>query len=466
MHPLSLVRAAPAGYTAKMPLPDQSKQPQTCDTLVSAGHLITLNPQQPDVIEQGSVAYSAGQILAAGPSTELLEQFTPAQHIDLGQHILLPGLVNTHGHAGMTLLRGLGDGNGLQAWLEDVIWPLERDHMSNDFVRDGTDLALAEMLRSGTTCFSDMYFMPQIVAQRVQVAGMRAQLAFPVIDVPNAWSANAEAGISQGLELYDAMRHEPLVNIAFGPHSTYTLSRDTLAKVGTFADEIDARIEIHLHENLAEVTGKQRPLALLQELGMLNPRLQAVHMTQLLEPEIELLAQMGVHVSHCPSSNMKLSSGRCRVGQLQAAGINVGLGTDGAASNDALDMLQETRQAVLLARLGDGAQALTAKRALEMATIDGARLLGLDHQIGSLEPGKAADMIAVDTQALALQPLHDPIAQLVHCAGNYQITDAWVAGRRLLGQGELLTLDQADILQRANSWRERLKRAAPASLAL
>lgn len=446
-----------------MPPTDQSKQPQACDRIVTAAHLITLDAQQPDVIEQGAVAFSAGQILAAGPSADLLAQYTPAQHIDLKQHILLPGLVNTHGHAAMSLLRGLGDGNSLQAWLEDVIWPLERDHISNEFVRDGTDLAMAEMLRSGTTCFSDMYFMPQIVAQRVQAAGLRAQLAFPVIDVPNAWSANAEVGMSQGLELYDSMRHEPLVNIAFGPHSTYTLTRDTLAKVCTFADEIEARIEIHLHENAAEVENKQRPLALLQELGMLNPRLQAVHMTQLLEHEVELLAQMGVQVSHCPASNMKLASGRCPVGQLHAAGINVGLGTDGAASNDALDMLQETRQAVLLARLGDGAQALTAKRALQMATIDGARVLGLDQQIGSLEAGKAADMIAVDSRALALQPLHDPIAQLVHCAGNYQISDAWVAGRRLLGEGELLTLDQADIVARASSWRERLHIAQPAN---
>jgi 5-methylthioadenosine/S-adenosylhomocysteine deaminase len=444
-----------------MPLTDQSKPPQACDSLVTAAHLITLDAQQPDVIEHGAIAFSAGKILAAGLTAELLEQFVPAQRVDLGQHILLPGLVNTHGHAAMTLLRGLGDGNSLQTWLENVIWPLERDHISNDFVRDGTDLALAEMLRSGTTCFSDMYFMPQIAAQQVQAAGMRAQLAFPVIDVPNAWSANAEAGMSQGLELYDSMRHEPLVNIAFGPHSTYTLSRDTLSKVCTYADEMDARIEIHLHENAAEVSGKQRPIALLQELGMLNPRLQAVHMTQLLDQEIELLAQMGVQISHCPSSNMKLASGRCPVGQLQVAGINVGLGTDGAASNDALDMLQETRQAVLLARLGDGAQALTAKRALQMATIDGARVLGLDQQIGSLEPGKAADMIAVDSQALALQPLHDPIAQLIHCAGNYQVSDAWVAGRRLLSQGELLTLDQADIVQRASRWRERLQPAQP-----
>lgn len=446
-----------------MPPIDQSNQPQACDTLVTADHLITLDTNQPDVIDQGAVAFSAGQILAAGPASELLAAYAPAQQINLGQHILLPGLVNTHGHAAMTLLRGLGDGNSLQAWLEDVIWPLERDHISNEFVRDGTDLAIGEMLRSGTTCFSDMYFMPQIAAQQAQRAGIRAQLAFPVIDVPNAWSANAEAGMSQGLELHDAMRHEPLINIAFGPHSTYTLSQETLAKVCTYADEIEARVEIHLHENAAEVTGKQRPIALLQELGMLNPRLQAVHMTQLQTQEIELLAQMGVQVSHCPASNMKLASGRCPIGQLHSAGINVGLGTDGAASNDALDMLQETRQAVLLARLGDGAQALTAKRALEMATIDGARVLGLDQQIGSLEAGKAADMIAVDSKALALQPLHDPIAQLVHCAGSYQVSDVWVAGRRLLGQGELLTMDQDDIVQRAAHWRERLQTATAAT---
>ena len=428
----------------------------TADTLIYAGHIVPVVPRG-QVLEDHALAVTDGRISGVLPAAEAAT-IKAGEEIHLPHHVLLPGLVNAHGHAAMTLMRGYADDLALAPWLENYIWPAETRHMSPEFVRDGTDLALAEMIRSGTTFFSDMYFFPNVVAERAQRAGMRCQLSFPIFDFPSAWGQDADDYISKGLALRDDLKHSDLVSVVFGPHAPYTVNEAALTKVATLANELDLVIHTHLHETAQEVTDfeqsrGQRPLARLNELGLIGPRTQCVHMTELTEEEIALLATVGAHVIHCPESNMKLASGRCPVSELMAAGVNVALGTDSAASNNDLSMPGEMRSAALLAKLGQGdATALPADVVLEMATINGARAMGLQDQLGSLEAGKLADLIAVDFNQPETQPVYHPVSQLVYAADAAQVTHAWVAGRPLMRDRELLTMDLEDTLSRAAQW--------------
>jgi 5-methylthioadenosine/S-adenosylhomocysteine deaminase len=371
----------------------------TAETLIHAGYIVPVVPRG-QVLENHALAMKQGRITAILPSEEAGD-IDAAEEIHLPHHVLLPGFINAHGHAAMTLLRGYADDLALAPWLENYIWPAEARHVSQEFVRDGTDLALAEMIRSGTTFFSDMYFFPNVVAERAQRAGLRCQLSFPIFDFPSAWGQDADDYISKGLALRDDLKHSDLVSVVFGPHAPYTVNPDALAKVATLANELDLVIHTHLHETAQEVADFEaaqgcRPLAKLHELGLIGPRTQCVQMTELDEEEIALLATVGAHVIHCPESNMKLASGRCPVSELQAAGINVALGTDSAASNNDLSMAGEMRSAALLAKLGEGdATALPAETVLEMATINGARAMGLQDDIGSGDPADLPPGIAI-----------------------------------------------------------------------
>lgn len=435
------------------------------DTIIFAKWVIPVVPEG-RVLDAHAVLLSGDRIAAVVPNSEarsLIESTGVAQVVELPQHALLPGLINCHGHAAMTLLRGYADDYPLMPWLEDYIWPIEGRHMSAQFVSDGVELALAEMLRSGTTCFSDMYFFPNITAQRSAQAGMRCQISFPVFDFATVWGADADDYISKGLSLRDDFKHSELVNVVFGPHATYTVNKAALAKIATLAAELDLPVHIHLHETAEEVdeavqaTG-MRPLAYLHELGLLGPRTQCVHMTTLQAAEIELLAATGAHVIHCPDANMKLASGICPVVTLQGAGVNVALGTDGAAGNNNLDMFGEMRSAALLAKVSQGdATALPASTALSMATINGARALGMQDKLGSIESGKLADLIAVDLAAPATQPVHNPLSQLVYAASASQVSHSWIGGRCLMADGELLHLDLPAILQRAGTWVDTIR---------
>lgn len=440
---------------------DESGAPQMADLIVRAGHVIPVEPAG-EVLRDHCVAVADGRIAGVFPAEEL-DRWQAEDTLHLPDHALLPGLVNAHGHGAMSLLRGYADDLPLMPWLEEHIWPAESAHVSEAFVRDGMELALAEMLLSGTTTFTDMYFFPEIVADICDRAGVRCQLAFPVFEFPTAWGSGADEYISKGLALRDACKSRERVSIAFGPHSTYTVSEDSLAKVATYAAELDMAVHIHLHETTGEVlqaveaTG-ERPLDTLHRLGLLGPRTQCVHMTDLGRQDIATLAQTGAHVVHCPQSNMKLASGACPVTALRAAGVNVALGTDGAASNNDLNLFNEMHSAALLAKLHESdAAALPASAALEMATLGGARALGLEGETGSLTAGKQADMIAVDMATPATQPLYNPISQLVYAANGSTVTHSWVAGRTLLRERELQTLDLADILQRSAAWAETIR---------
>jgi len=434
---------------------------QQIDTLIHARWII---PVEPDarVLEYHSLAIHDGRILAIVPTAQA-EQDYQAQHTQqLPQHALLPGMINTHTHAAMTLFRGLADDLPLMEWLHDHIWPAEANWVNSEFVHDGTQLAIAEMLRGGTTCFNDMYFFPDEIARVATQAGIRAAIGLIIIDFPTAWANDADEYLSKGLQLHDRYRNDPLISTVFAPHAPYTVSDQPLQRIQTLSEELDIPIHIHVHETADEIKQsleqhQLRPLARLEQLGMLTPHLLAVHMTQLDDDEITRLAEAGVHVLHCPESNLKLASGFCPIDQLHRAGINIALGTDGAASNNDLDMFGEMRSAALLAKAVAGdASAIPAATALQMATINGARALGIDNETGSLLPGKAADVIAVQLDDIEAEPLYHPLSHIVYACSRDKVSDVWVAGRHLLSKRRLTTMDEAAIRQRSRVWQEKI----------
>ncbi len=410
-----------------------------------------------------AVVVNDGRIVAVMPSTEARLKYRGRSSVELPGKVLLPGLVNTHGHAAMALLRGLADDLPMMRWLTEYIWPAESRWVSADFVRDGTAVAISEMLLSGTTCFSDMYFFPDVTARLAAQTGIRTQLAAPILEFATAWGENADEYIHKALALHDEYRDHPLVRIAFGPHAPYSVSPKTLGKVSTLAEELDLCIQMHVHETREEITQAvadhgHRPLGHLAELELLSPRLQCVHMTQVEPGEPELLARHGVHVVHCPSSNLKLASGFCPAADLVQAGVNVALGTDGAASSNHLDLFSEMRLAALLAKAVSGdAAAVDARQALEMATLNGARALGLEAEIGSLEPGKSADMIAVSCAGVGQWPLHHPESQLVYTQVGPAVTHSWIQGKAVVRGGALVEIDLAELQGRVAQWQTRLQ---------
>ena len=434
---------------------------QSVDTLVEARWVIPVEPEGV-VLEHHAVVVDDGRIRAILPHGEARSGYSAHQVVELGEHVVLPGLVNAHTHAGMTLMRGLADDVPLMRWLKDHIWPVESRWVGDEFVRDGTTLAVAEMLRGGTTCFNDMYFYPADAGRAAAAAGMRCVVGMIVLDFPTVWAGGADEYLARATEVHDEFRSHPLVDTAFAPHAPYTVSDAPLERIRTLADELDVPVHIHLHETRGEVESAvaasgARPFARLDRLGLVTPRLVAVHMTELEESEIERIAECGAHVVHCPESNLKLASGFCPVAKLLAAGVDVALGTDGAASNNDLDMIQEMRTASLVAKaVARDATAVPAHRAISMATIAGARALGRDDEIGSLAPGKAADMIAVDLGAVETQPVYDAASQIAFSASRRQVSDVWVAGRALLRNGALLTVDEVRLLERAVVWRRRI----------
>jgi 5-methylthioadenosine/S-adenosylhomocysteine deaminase len=436
-------------------------EPVKIDTLLEARWIIPVEPAG-KVLKNHTLAIDQGVIQAIIPNDEAQAQFDPREHVVLNHHALIPGLVNLHTHAAMTLMRGLADDLPLMEWLNNHIWPAETRHVDSGFVFDGTRLACAEMLRAGVTCFNDMYFFPEAAVQAVLASGMRAAVGMIAIDFPTAYASDADDYLAKGLALRDDYNPHPLLSFCFAPHAPFTVSDRVFAKILTYAEQLDLPIHIHLHETADEVadslkTHGMRPIERMQKLGLLGPNLIAVHMIHVTEDEIELMARLGCTVAHCPSSNLKLASGFAPASTMLGAGMNVGLGTDGAASNNRLRMFEEMRLAALLAKGQTGrADVLPAWQALEMATLNGAKALGLDSVIGSLLPGKAADITAVDFSSLELAPCYDPVSHLVYAAGREHVSHVWVNGKILLDRGELTTLDGEELLRRAGFWREQI----------
>jgi len=430
------------------------------DLLISARWIIPIIPEG-QVFENCSVAIQGGDIVSLLPTAEALRKYAPQQHVELSNHALIPGLVNAHGHAAMTLLRGFADDYPLKTWLEQHIWPVEMRWVSDTFVQDGTELAIAEMIRSGTSCFSDMYFFPENAAKAASHAGIRSQIAFPVFDFPSPWGRGPDEYIHKGLQLRDDYKGRELTRIAFGPHAPYTLSDEPLRKIASYAEELDTCVQIHLHETAGEVSDSlkqfgMRPIQRLKELEFFSPLTQCVHMTTLDDSDIETIAAYNAQVIHCPESNLKLASGLCPVAKLLDTGINVALGTDGAASNNDLNMFGELHTAALVAKAVAGDPTVVdAHKALQLATINGARALGWADRIGSIEVGKAADLAAVELGTIESEPLYNPASQLVYTNSGSRVSHLWVNGAALMSERQLLTVNEQEILIKARQWRRK-----------
>ena len=438
---------------------------QQCDILIEAAWCLPVDDDD-SVLAQHAVAITDGRIVDLLPAAEARRRYAPGALIERPTHVLLPGFVNAHTHAAMTLLRGYGDDLPLERWLKERIWPAEQRTVSAEMVRDGTRHAIAEMLRGGITSFGDQYFFPEAVAEAAVEAQIRAVIATPVVEFRNAWAEDAAECLSKGAALvHDRYVDEPLISAAFAPHSTATVSDESFAALRVLSDQLDCRVQIHLHETSREIADElassgRRPFARLKELGLVNASLLAVHAVHLDDDELELCAERNVGIVHCPRSNLKLASGIADVERYRRAGVTVGLGTDGAASNNELDLLGELRTAALLAKARSGdAAALPAPAAIRMATLDGAIALGIDADTGSIMAGKWADVVCVDLAGLNSQPLYDPASQLVYTAHAEQVSDVWVAGRHQLEGGTLLHIDIDEILSRSGEWQQRIAAA-------
>jgi 5-methylthioadenosine/S-adenosylhomocysteine deaminase len=461
MSPLGVSRSGHRrrpGYTGAplMVLPMQA-----IDLLVAARWVIPVEPAG-HVLEHHSIAIQGGRIEAVLPSDEAAARYDARSRIERPRHVVLPGFVNAHTHGAATLMRGLGGGLPLDRWLREVIWPIEQRWMGPEFVRDGTELAIAGMLTSGTTCFADMQLFPESAAAAAATLHMRACVGLPVVDAASSWAGTTDEYITKGLALHDEYRDDPLITTAFAPHAPYTVSDSTLTRIRRAADEIELPVFMHLHETASEIEqavtrSGERPLARLDRLGLANPLLAAVHMTHADEGDVALLADRGVSVVHCPQSNLKFGSGVSPVVAMLARGINVALGTDGAASNNDLDMLDEMRTAALIAAGSSGnPAALGPHEVLRMATLNSAGVLGLADVTGSIVAGKWADLACIDLGGVHTQPVYDPATQIVYSASRQDVTDVWVAGRAAVTAGALGRIDTAELLARADRWRERI----------
>jgi 5-methylthioadenosine/S-adenosylhomocysteine deaminase len=430
------------------------------DILIHADWVIPV--ETPGVLEHHSIAIEDGRITAIAARAEAQSQIDARQTIDLPGHALIPGLINAHTHSAMSLFRGLADDMPLMNWLNDHIWPAEASWVHEEFVADGSRLAIAEMIRGGTTCFNDMYFFPDVTGRVAAQAGMRATVGLIIIDFPSAWATDADDYFDRAIAVHDQFRNDPLVRTAFAPHAPYSVSDTPLRRVAVLANELELPVHLHVHETAAEVRGGieqfgARPIERLRQLDLVNPALLAVHMTQLEQREIELFAESGAQVVHCPESNLKLASGYCPVVKLLERGIQVALGTDGAASNNDLDMLGEMQSAALQAKGMNGdACALPAEQALRMACLNGARALGIGDETGSLTVGKSADIVAVDLLQPETQPVFNPVSQIVYAAGREQVRHVWIRGRQVLNNRALTTIDLPQTLERATAWRDKI----------
>lgn len=431
------------------------------DQIIEARWVIPVVPRG-TVLEHHAVVLDGARIVAVLPATEARQRYVARQELRLPDHALIPGLINLHTHAAMSLMRGLADDQTLMDWLERHIWPAESSALDEHFVADGTLVASAEMLRGGTTLFNDMYFFPRAAAKAVARSGIRAALGLVVLDFPTPYAADAEDYLFKGLAVRDELMGATRITTCLAPHAPYTLGDRAFAHVLTYADQLGANIHVHLHETQHEISRSveqygMRPIQRLAALGLLGPNVIAAHCVHLSATEISLLAVQGCHVAHCPSSNLKLGSGVAPVAELLAAGVNVGLGTDGAASNNRLDLWTEMRLAALLAKASGNATCLPAAQVLEMATLNGARALGLDGLLGSLETGKQADLVAVDFSAIEMQPCYDPLSHLVYVAGREQVSHTWVDGNLCYQRGVHHSVEPWELQEIAALWQDRLK---------
>ncbi len=428
---------------------------QTIDLLVSPRWIVPIIPRN-SFLENHSIAINQGKIVAIIPSEEAHLTFTAKTHKKLPRHVVMPGLVNAHTHSPMTLYRGLADDLKLMDWLQNHIWPAEGELTCPESIRAGMHLACAEMIRGGTTCFNDMYFFPNESALAVIDSGLRACIGHTIMNVPTGWAKDENEYIQKAREAHKARPVNELITFSVSPHAPYTNSDRSLKMSLELAAEFDSIINMHIHEARGESS-----LARLNELGILTEKLLAIHMVHLTEEEIALCAEKKISIAHCPVSNLKLASGFAPIKKILDAGINLAIGTDGAASNNSLDLFAETKTAAIVAKAyADDPTVMPAFSALEMATINGAKALHLQDKIGSIENGKSADIIAIALDDFITQPIYNPISHLAYAVNRLQVSDVWVNGKCLLENGQLSTLNPEKIVAAVKPWHDRAKKYA------
>ncbi len=434
---------------------------QNVESIIHARWIIPVEPEQ-TFYENYSLVIDQGKILNILDTKKCHKKYQSAIEHHLNTHALIPGFINTHTHAAMNLMRGIADDLPLMEWLSEHIWPVEAKYVDYQFVKDGTTLAIAEMLRCGTTTFNDMYFFPDATAKAAQEVGIRACVGLIVIDFPSAWGKDSDDYLHKSLQLHEQYRNHPLITTALAPHAPYTVSDEPLKKIQSYAEKLEIPIHMHLHETADELqqaiaNDGMRPIERMEKLGLLSPFLMAVHMTQIDEADYKQLKRYGVNIIYCPESNLKLASGFCPIAELHKHKINIAIGTDGAASNNDLDMLSEMRTAALLAKaIAKDPAAVPAHQALSMATINGAKALGIDHLTGSLKKGKVADITAINLDTIETQPVFEPISSIIYSSNREQISDVWVQGKHLLNNRKLTTIDEKQVRQTAREWGEKL----------
>jgi len=440
---------------------DAAEHIRAIDLLISARWIVPVEPDRV-VLDDHAVAIDGGAIVEVLPAADAARRYAPRERVDLPGHALIPGLVNAHTHNPMSLLRGLADDLPLMTWLREHIWPVEARVIGPEFVRDGVELAVAEMLRGGTTCCSENYFFPDTQAAVYRAHGFRAMVGLPIIEFPSAWARGRDEYFERALAVHDRYRGDALIGTTFAPHAPYTVADESFGRIRTLSDQLDLPVHLHLMETAQEVEDSKRehglrPMQRLQKLGLVNDRLIAVHMTQVSDAEIAACAEAGVSVVHCPESNLKLASGFCPAEKLRRGGVNLALGTDGCASNNDLDMFGELRTAALLAKaVASDAAAFDDAFALRAATLNGARALQLDAKVGSIEAGKRADLVAVKMDEVETQPLYNVVSHLAYAVSRRQVSDVWIDGARRLAEGALVDFDLAGVLEKARRWRERI----------
>lgn len=439
----------------------QAANPEVIDELIVARWVVPVEPHGV-VLDDHAVAIDGGRIVAILPRSDADRLYAPRRRSDLPAHALIPGLVNAHTHNPMTLMRGLADDVPFMRWLKEHVWPAESRVIGPEFVRDGVELAIAEMIRGGTTCCNENYFFPDVQAATYRQHGFRALVGLPVIEFPTAWAASRDEYFDKALAVHDAVRGQPLLGTSFAPHAPYTVSNQSFERIALYADQLGVQVHLHLHETVDEIEESRRehgmrPFARIKQLGLVNDQLIAVHMTQMTEAEIADCAEHGVSVVHNVESNLKLVSGFCPAEALRRAGVNLAIGTDGCASNNDLDLFGEMRSAALVAKMvANDAAALDAASVLRAATLGSARALGWADDIGSIEAGKQADLAAVRLDTLETQPIYHVISQLIYAAGRHLVSDVWIAGQRKLRDRDLASMDVAEILAKTRYWRERI----------
>lgn len=435
---------------------------QTVSQIIHARWLITCEDNN-QTLENHALVIDKGIIKDILPSKQATERYTATDVQHFNTDAVMPGFINSHTHIAMNFFRGLADDLALMDWLNHHIWPAERQWVDDEFVFDASQFAMAEMIRSGTTCFNDMYFFLQATAKAAHIAGVRAHIGMTVIDFPTKWAQTTDEYFARGLEFLNEYKSHERITATLAPHAIYTVAEPTLLRVKQVAEDHDLRINMHIHETDEEVnqsiaqTGL-RPLRRLQNIDFISPRLIAIHMAQINDEDLDIIQSGKPQIVHCPESNMKLASGTRAIIDFQQRGLNVALGTDGAASNNDLNMIGEMRSAAFLGKLETrNPLAVSAPEAMKLATINGARALGIEHVTGSLTIGKAADFIVMNLDEIETLPIYHPTSQIVYAAARNQVTDVWVAGKQLMKNRELLTLDEKALKAKARTWAEKIR---------